>query len=318
MLAIYFVATALLFADSMFVSLRERHYSRMGEQDVIIFDCGEAPLEELATTGLLAEYGIAEILGYVLPDGQRQDNGFSIARFDATALALARKEPLEGRLPERAGEIALERSALARLRSSAGVGDTITLTLLIPDGSGFMAAPLQKRYTLVGILTDKLIYLDRWKTAHPAYRDYPAGVLSMEEQIEPGGRAVINCYGRYAGEAGATFERLQAFFAQGEAPDVFAWWEKLEHTGFRPFDNFCDATAHCCHLAFLPSSPWCWFAPPVSALSTPSRPTWRRASGRSASSAPLGRCRGRSAPSSAGRRSCCPSFPSPRPWPWPG
>ena len=239
-LAIYFVATALLFADSMFVSLRERHYSRMGEQDVIIFDCGEAPLEELAATGLLAEYGIAEILGYVLPDGQRQDNGFSIARFDATALALARKEPLEGRLPERAGEIALERSALARLRSSAGVGDTITLTLLIPDGSGFMAAPLQKRYTLVGILTDKLIYLDRWKTAHPAYRDYPAGVLSMEEQIEPGGRAVINCYGRYAGEAGATFERLQAFFAQGEAPDVFAWWEKLEHTGFRPFDNDFD------------------------------------------------------------------------------
>ena len=29
-LAIYFVATALLFADTMFVSLRERHYNRQG------------------------------------------------------------------------------------------------------------------------------------------------------------------------------------------------------------------------------------------------------------------------------------------------
>ena len=166
-LAIYFVATALLFADTMFTSLRERHCNRLGEQDAIVFNCGEAPLEELISSGIFSEYGTAEILGYVLPDGENRENGFSIARFDNAALTLARQEPLEGRLPEKAGEIALERSALARLRSNAGVGDRITLTLLIPDGSDFMEVPVQKSYTLVGILADKLIYLNRWNTALP-------------------------------------------------------------------------------------------------------------------------------------------------------
>jgi len=194
-LAIYFVAAALLFADTMFTSLREQHYDRLGEQDAIVFDCGEAPLEELISTGIFSEYGTADILSYVLPDGQNRENGFSIARFDQAALTLARKEPLEGRLPEKAGEIALEQSALARLRTAAGVGDTITLTLLLPDGSGFMDAPVQKSYTLVGILTDKLVFLDRLGYLIPAYHDYPAGVLSAEEQIETGGRAVVNCYG---------------------------------------------------------------------------------------------------------------------------
>ncbi len=234
-LAIYFVATALLFADTMFVSLRERHYYRQGEQDAIVFNCGEAPLEELVSRGILSEYGMAEILGYVLPDGQEQENGFSIARFDEAALALARQEPLEGRLPEKAGEIALERSTLARLRSNAGVGDRITLTLLVPDGSGFIEAPVQKSYTLVGILADKFVYSNRWNQASPAYRDYPAGVLSMDERIEPGGRAVINCYGRYAGDAAAAFEQLREFCLENKLVTEYDW-PNLEQTRYRLFD----------------------------------------------------------------------------------
>ena len=207
-LAIYFVAAALFFADTMFTSLREQHYGRLGEQDAIIFNCGGAPLEKLVTGGIFTEYGVAEILGCVLPDGESEKNSFSIARFDDTALALARKEPLEGRLPEKPGEIAPERSVLSRLRSETGLGDRITLTLLIPNGSTFLDTPVEKSYTLVGILTDKLLYLEQWRymSDSPAYTmgqsghpSYPAGVLAASEQIEPGGRALVNCYGRYAG-----------------------------------------------------------------------------------------------------------------------
>jgi len=243
-LAIYFVAAALLFADTMFTSLREQHYSRLGEQDAIIFNCGGAPLEKLVTGGIFTEYGVAEILGCVLPDGESEKNSFSIARFDNTALALARKEPLEGRLPENAGEIALERSVLSRLRSEAGVGDRITLTMLIPDGNTFLDTPVEKSYTLVGILTDKLLYLEQWRymSDSPAYTmgqaghpSYPAGVLAASEQIEPGGRELVNCYGRYAGGAGAPFERLDDFFLQETAAEDHAWWLKLEETRYRTF-----------------------------------------------------------------------------------
>ncbi|MGI6616170.1 MAG: hypothetical protein ACOX30_09220 [Dethiobacteria bacterium] len=49
-------------------------------------------------------------------------------------------------MPENAGEIALERSVLSRLRSEAGVGDRITLTMLIPDGNTFLDTPVEKSY----------------------------------------------------------------------------------------------------------------------------------------------------------------------------
>ncbi|MCR3922301.1 MAG: FtsX-like permease family protein [Firmicutes bacterium] len=210
-LAIYFVSTMLLFASTMFTSLAERHYQRMGEQDAIIFDVKDAPLEELIANGTFSEYGRAEILAYVLPDGENIGGGFSLAIFDDTALTLARKDTLEGRLPEKKGEIALEQSMLARLRTDAGVGETITLTLMIPDGAGFMDSSIQKSYTLVGILTDKLIYLDRWGSVSAGYNDYPAGVLAVEEQIAAGGKTIVNVYGRNVQDARTSFEQLMAF-----------------------------------------------------------------------------------------------------------
>ncbi len=240
-LAIYFVSTALFFADTLFTSLREQHYSRLGEQDAIIFNCGGAPLEELVTGGILSEYGVAEILACVLPDGESRTNSFSLAHFDDTALALARKEPLEGRLPEKPGEIALERTALARLRSKAGLGDRITLTLLIPDGSAFMEEEVQKDYTLVGVLGDELTYLEeRLAMREPAYTDYPAGVLAAAEQIEAGGRAVVNCYGIYSGAAGIALERLQEFCLEHDI--ISKWgWPGVEHTRYRALGGYVDS-----------------------------------------------------------------------------
>jgi hypothetical protein len=121
------------------------------------------------------------------------------------------------------------------------VGDRITLTLLIPDGTGFMEAPVQKNYTLVGILTDKLIYLrNRWSLIYPVYYDYPAGVLSAGEQIEAGGRAVVNCYGRYAGDAVTSFEGLNEFCRENNLVNEFGWPGALQ-TRYRLFAGYSDS-----------------------------------------------------------------------------
>ncbi|NLA25822.1 MAG: ABC transporter permease, partial [Firmicutes bacterium] len=234
-LAVYFVAAALLFADTMFNSLREQHYKRLGTQDAIILNCGGAPLEDLVSGGIFSEFGQAEIMGYALPEDENPENGFSLARFDETALKLFRLKPLEGRLPEKAGEIALEQGALARLRLRAKVGDRITLTLLIPDGNTFMAEAVQKKYVLVGILPDRLIHhQNRYALSLPAYNDYPAGLLSGEEQIEPGGRAVLNCYGRYAGNGDGAFEELREFCNKHNIVNELGWPGVLE-TRYRLF-----------------------------------------------------------------------------------
>ena len=207
-LAIYFVATAFLFASTVFSSLREQHYLRIGKQDVIFFDYKDNSLDELVDEGILSEYGTAWVLGYVLPDGKNEANGFSIAKFDDTALNLAHGDVIEGKLPGKSGEIALERSALARLRTDAGVGDTIQLTFMVPDGAGFMNVPVQKNFILTGILRDKLIYLDPFQGQIPAYADFPTGVLSDEEEITSGGKAVVNGYGVYARNADTAYEHL--------------------------------------------------------------------------------------------------------------
>ncbi|HZK25342.1 MAG TPA: FtsX-like permease family protein [Oscillospiraceae bacterium] len=213
-LAIYFVATMLLFASTMFISLQERQFQRLGEQDAIIFNTRETPLSELTERGVFAEYGVAAIQGYVLPDGQNSANGFSVAVFDDVALQLARKDVLQGRLPVQAGEIALEQSMLARLRTTAAVGDTITLTLQIPDSVSFMPETIIKDYKLVGILTDKLVYLEQRGASLPAYYDYPAGVLSAAEPLTVGGKEVVNVYGRYLPDARESYTKMDTFCAE--------------------------------------------------------------------------------------------------------
>ena len=236
LLAIYFVATALLFAATMFTSLKEKYYQLAGKQDAIIFNCQDAPLEELLEKGVFSEYGTAEIIGYVLPDGQDIGSGFSIARFDETAIKLAGKEAVEGRLPNKTGEIALERSALARLRSGAQVGDTITLTLLIPDGNDFLDPPVQKTFTLVGILSDKLAYLNHNFVGTPAYHDFPAGVVSADEPITPGGKEIVNCYGCSTGSADTSYKQLKSFCEKNGIMDDYGW-ENMVLTRCQFFDS---------------------------------------------------------------------------------
>ncbi|MDP2892507.1 MAG: hypothetical protein Q8O09_05160, partial [Bacillota bacterium] len=217
-LTIYFAAATLLFASTIFTSIDELHYNRYGSQDAIILNCKDAPLDELIAKGTFKEYGTASVIGYAITDERSMSGGFSVASFDDTALRLARKNAIEGRLPQKAGEIAIEKSMLARLRTGAGIGDEVSLTLKIPDGTGFLENTLTKAYTLTGILADQLIY--EWDM-NPAYRDYPAAVISGEEEIEAGGKAVIQCYGSYAGDAKECYEKVTGFCVQNGLQDAY-------------------------------------------------------------------------------------------------
>lgn len=208
-LAIYFVATALLFGFGIYTSLQERELNRYGQQDVMLFDCGDAPLNDLLADGTLSALGSAQVLGAAV-SGESQASLFSIASYDDTAKALSRRRLKEGAYPAQVGEIALEQTALARLRQDAAVGDTVTLTLRIPDGSGgFLESAVEKTYTLTGILYDQLIYWDFF-IFDSVYHDIPAGLVSSEEPVEPGGRAVTMAYGVLS-HGSASMPALEAF-----------------------------------------------------------------------------------------------------------
>lgn len=210
-LAIYFVATTLLFASMLVTSLDALHLKRFGSQDVVIANCKAAPLNELVADGTLKEYGTASIIGYAVLDEQSLSGGFSVASFDSTALRLAGKAVIQGRLPEKEGEIAIEGSMLPRLRADNVIGSMLTLMLRVPDGTEFLKNPVQKTYKLVGILADQMLYQNQWNQLTPAYGDAPAAVVFSSEQVEPGGKAVVNCYGIYAGDAKASYQKVEDF-----------------------------------------------------------------------------------------------------------
>ena len=193
-LAVYFAAASLLFGFGIYTTLNERHMMRYGKQDAFLFNCGDAPLEELLENSTLSSIGKAHILAEVMV-GDSDEDSFCVAQYDDEAMSLANKRLKEGEYPDEAGEIALEQSMLSRLRVDTEVGDEITLTLKIPDGEGFLSGTVEKTYTLTGILYDQLIYWDT--SSERVYYDFPAGILSNAEQIEPGGRAVTLAYGTY-------------------------------------------------------------------------------------------------------------------------
>jgi putative ABC transport system permease protein len=213
-LAIYFVATALLFGFGIYTSLEERQLNRYGEQNVMLFDCGGVPLDDLLTDGTLSAMDKAEVLGEAVT-GDYETRLFSIAQYDDTSRGLSRRRLKEGAYPAQAGEIALERTVLAQLRQDAEVGDTVTLTLRIPDGNGgFLSDTVEKTYTLTGILYDQLIYWDFFMFSS-VYHDIPAGLVSDKEPIEPGGRMVTMAYGVLS-QDGASMTKLDEFCeAQG-------------------------------------------------------------------------------------------------------
>ena len=209
-LAIYFVATALLFGFGIYTSLQERELNRYGEQDGILFDCGDAPLNELTADGALSAFGKVEVLGDVVT-GDTQSRMFAIACYDDTAKELSRRRLREGTYPTQAGEIALEQAVLAQLRQKAGVGDTVTLTLRIPDGNGgFLDGMIEKTFTLTGILYDQHIYR-AFNEFNSAYQDIPAGLVSDAELVEPGGRAVTMAFCTYGTQSAASQKALDDF-----------------------------------------------------------------------------------------------------------
>ncbi|MDD5016977.1 MAG: FtsX-like permease family protein, partial [Eubacteriales bacterium] len=219
-LAIYFIATALLFGFGIYTSLEERQLNRYGKQDAILFDCGGAPLDDLVAEGTLSVVGKAEVLGEAVT-GDSQASLFSIAGYDDTALALSRHRLKQGEYPDQAGEIALEQSALAQLRQDARVGDTVTLTLRIPDGNGgFLGDTVEKTYTLTGILYDQLIYWDFFMF-DSVYHDIPAGLVSEDEPVESGSRAVTMAYCALA-QGNASMPALDAFCEAHGITDTLA------------------------------------------------------------------------------------------------
>ena len=186
-LAVFFATALVLASASLGKTMQDDYRARMGEQDIALIDT-DTTEEEILQTGIAQRVGTVEVFGEIAASPEADAARVTFGQYDETAAALAHPACLEGRMPQQAGEIALEASALNRLRLAAEVGDTVTLYFYPLVGRNQLASePVARTYTLTGVLAEKSAHLgDQQAVFSQHYTRFPAALASEAEEIEPG------------------------------------------------------------------------------------------------------------------------------------
>lgn len=196
-LAVFIAVGTVLTIGAMEEKAARQRQARYGQEDAFFFDADEVQPDTLVSQGLASKVGTITLTGSV--------RGFPIGYYDETAASLLCRHPLEGRMPEGAGEIAMDLTALEQLYPGKQIGDFLSLT---PDG-GREA----RQYRLVGILQaqfddDTRLYFQR---------AVPAGSLGMPRillSLQEGG-AAVNRHLVLLFPFGGTLGALQEAYPQG-------------------------------------------------------------------------------------------------------
>ena len=192
-LAMIFSTGTVFFMSCMKSSKTEIGYNNYGEQTDIMMNPGDFNFEAGVKSGDIESMpSYINVLSFAYNEKKGLKRGVNICKADEAAKKTYRIIVTEGRYPEKAGEIAVERIALARLGIKAELGKKITLRTLTANGNKYMKDYVEKTYTLVGILYDK-------KTQIYNFGEYdddstilnPAAFVSSEEQVELGGKDIV-------------------------------------------------------------------------------------------------------------------------------
>lgn len=156
----------------------EQMARRVGWMDIFTLGNDDATDEQLQECGFFRE------IGHVTVNASVAGKPVCAGYYDGTAERLLNRTLKEGRLPEKAGEIAAEQSALIRLGlDKAQVGDPVTL-----DMKPIYGVEEEKQFILTGILNEQTTYLETY------YDDegmrFPALLVSPEETWQTGGTVV--------------------------------------------------------------------------------------------------------------------------------
>lgn len=151
---VYLLCTCFFIAEGMTVSsyLQSTEIEKMdtfGAQSGFLSGCTAETIKTLRQSASVQKAGvIRSVAVHTIPDAV-YGNQIIAGTADETARSLCHIRTADGRLPEKIDEIALEHSAIARLREEITVGDRLELTFQTADGQKD-----QRAFTVVGILAD--------------------------------------------------------------------------------------------------------------------------------------------------------------------
>lgn len=178
-LSVFLISTLVLTVYGVYLAQLEQRREKVGLLDMVVLDGSGPDSEALADLGLFDRIGRAYVSGVVT------GRNLSVGYYDETGLALLDLTPTEGRLPENAGEIALEASALEVLEVQWSLGDIVQLSITPVDGT-----EQTRSFTLVGILPERSVSLER--EDYDGLGQFPAIVTHPQEPAFAVGR--LGCH----------------------------------------------------------------------------------------------------------------------------
>lgn len=172
-LAVYLACTAVLCIYGTLEAKNEQAARKVGWADTMIINQPDVTDDQLRASGLFDQ------LGHIYVTASVGETDVFMGCYDETAHELMYRQCVSGRLPEAAGEIAAEQSALDKLGlENAQLGDTFTWQVCPLEG-----IKETRTYTLVGILTEQTGYLDvsSWFSTGAGTVKLPAILTAADE-----------------------------------------------------------------------------------------------------------------------------------------
>lgn len=188
-LAVYLCSASVLGAYGSIKANEQKIIERVGYIDAALMNCANVSDETVRNSGFFSR------VGKVFVTAQIDKTGLYMGYYDEEAQALLPRKVLEGRMPDKPGEIALEESALAQLRQDLQVGDQVTWTMQPLEG-----LPEERTYSLVGVLADQSPYLESYGSMYSDHgtAEWPNALLYQGDVPFQTGDAAIHRVVTYA------------------------------------------------------------------------------------------------------------------------
>ncbi len=192
-LAMIFSSGVPFFVSCMNSSQEEARFRRQGKQDTIIVNAQNYDFTPAINQGATdGEIGYAHVLSFVWNENEDSSDGTMVGWLDERATELYYPQIIEGRMPEKEGEIIFEKNALSRMKIEAEVGEEITLKALTCNGAEFLGEEKDKTYTLVGIMSDKKANIENFSdTSMEKAALIPAAFVAENTQTDIGGKEAL-------------------------------------------------------------------------------------------------------------------------------
>lgn len=179
-LSIFFIAALCQCAWGVYVAAVQGVRARMGQADAFYFDA-----DEYSDADIMDE-GSFDRLGHIAMTAQA--GGLYIGSYDETAASIMDRRYASGRAPEKAGEMAAEKSFLDHLSIEAEIGESFELTVTPIDGLSET-----RTYTLTGVLEEQTSRFEWDSVAYfseTRFCTLPSALVSQEEAPFASGRVV--------------------------------------------------------------------------------------------------------------------------------